>query len=151
MICTPTCSVCYKNYSENVIPVTLQPCGHGNCSECANRIIESDNPSCPLCRASVVKHVPNYDLIEITEKVKLDTSFWGRRLMETVSIPGQTIEISEKIKPFCKILYCRLALEDMLKKIDVVMTLDETKEMDGDRVLEISGSIVDGEDKKDRG
>jgi len=29
--------------------------------------------------------------------------------------------------------------------------LDETKEMDGDRVLEISGSIVDGKDKKDRG
>lgn len=28
--------------------------------------------------------------------------------------------------------------------------LDETKEMDGDRVLEISGSIIDGKDKKDR-
>ena len=28
--------------------------------------------------------------------------------------------------------------------------LDETKEMDGDRVVEISGSIIDGKDKKDK-
>lgn len=28
--------------------------------------------------------------------------------------------------------------------------LDETKEMDGDSVIEISGSMLDGKDKKDR-
>lgn len=129
MICTPTCSICYKNYSKQVVPTMMQPCGHGNCSDCINRIMEADNPTCPLCRTQITKVVPNYDLIEITENITLDTTFWGRRLMEIVAMPGQTIEVSEEIKPLCKMLCYRIALTDTFKKIKETMNMEQTEEV----------------------
>ncbi len=110
--------------------MTIQPCGHGNCEDCLRRISNSDAANCPLCRTPILKYVPNYDLIEITEKVNRDTSYWGRRLMETVNIPGETIQISDSIKPYCKLLCYRLAISNVLKAIDTTMTLEEYEEVD---------------------
>lgn len=112
MICTPTCPICLKNYSKECRPVVLQPCGHGGCTECIETLQSiHDESNCPICRENIISHRPNYDLREITDSVGMQESYWGRRLMETIQIPGQNICISEDIRKFCKILCYRIAVQ----------------------------------------
>lgn len=130
MICTPSCSICLKNYSKDCKPVILQPCGHGGCSTCIDTLQSREQDAkCPICRATIQASPPNYDLREITSNVERQHTYWGRRLMEIVDLPGNAIEISPSIEPFCKIICYRLSLDIMLKEIKDTMTSEQKIEI----------------------
>lgn len=118
-LCTPVCSVCLKNYNKDVRPVSLHPCGHGICKTCIGSLeLREEIVKCPQCRCIVEKHQPNYDLRTMTDEVESDPTYWGRRLMEVVQLPGSQIEISDEIRPFCKLICTRIIYGNTLKYID---------------------------------
>lgn len=118
-LCTPTCSICLKNYNKDVRPVSLQPCGHGICTTCiANLELRDELAKCPLCRKTIEGHTPNWDLRTMCDNVEADPTYWGRRLMEVVQLPGSQIEISDEIRPFCKLICTRIIYGNTLKYID---------------------------------
>ena len=58
-----------------------------------------------MCRVEIEHNTPNYDLIQITERVEYEDEYWGRRLLELIDIPGEEIQLSDKILPFSKLLF----------------------------------------------
>ena len=130
MLCTPSCSVCLKNYSKECKPVVLQPCSHGLCETCVNTLKNrNENPLCPVCRTSIVQSKPNYDLREITNDVDRQDTYWGKRLMEIVDLPGQEIEINIQMEPFCKIVCYRLSLDSLFDQITDNISNEQQKEL----------------------
>ena len=63
------CPVCFQNYSENVVPVVLNACGHTVCRRCLQQIINTTTlghiSRCPTCRAGIDNNgfVTNWALI----------------------------------------------------------------------------------------
>lgn len=118
-LCTPTCCVCLKNYNKDVKPVSLHPCGHGICLHCISNLeLRDEELKCPLCRKEITSHAPNYDMRTICDEIEADPTYWGRRLMEVVQLPGSQIEISDEIRPFCKLLCSRIVYSSIFKYID---------------------------------
>lgn len=130
-ICTPICPICYKSYNKGCEPRVYHPCGHGACGQCTTRIyIDNDNPQCPLCRVEIEHNTPNYDLIQITERVEYEDDYWGRRLLELIDIPGEEIQLSEKILPFSKLLCTRLVYAETLKYVTEIWSDRETEDIE---------------------
>lgn len=131
MICTPSCPICLKNYNQDCKPMTIQPCGHGGCEKCIDILFaRHTNPTCPICRTNIEKKIPNYDLRTITDCVEADPTYWGRRLIEIVRMPGEEINISDSIRPYCQLLCYRFAFEPILDEIKEEMTLQQQEEVD---------------------
>lgn len=127
-ICTPICPICYRNYNKGCQPRVYQPCGHGACAQCTTTLyVNDDQPKCPLCREEIEHNTPNYDLIQITENVEYEESYWGRRLLELIDLPGEEIQLSDKILPFSKLLCTRLVYADILKYVTEIWS-DREKE-----------------------
>ena len=130
-ICTPICPICLKNYSKECTPVSLQPCGHGICTICISNLeLRDECPNCPVCRTPIEGHAPNFDLKTMCDDVEIDPTYWGRRLVEVIHLPNQTIEISDEIRPFCKLLCYRIAYSDYLNDMsnDTISWSHEDKE-----------------------
>lgn len=128
---TPICCICYRNYNKDIEPRTYQPCGHGACAECTTRLyVEQDDPICPQCRVPIEHNTPNYDLKNITDGVDRDSSYWGRRLMELINIPGTKIEISDNFRPFCKLICVRLIYTDTLNHLTEIYSDEEKDQID---------------------
>jgi len=130
MLCTPSCSICFKNYYKDCNPVVIQPCGHGGCSVCIEKIRIREDAKCPICRGPIENASPNYELREITNSVDRQDTYWGRRIMEIVDLPGQNIEISSNIEPFCEILFYRLTLDTLFQELKDTITEEQQEEID---------------------
>ena len=103
-ICTPVCPICLKNYNKDVKPNILQPCGHGLCSTCIAKLEERDELiRCPTCRKIIETYTKNYDLRTICDDIETDPTFWGRKLMELVNLPGTEIFCIGKASSGCTI------------------------------------------------
>lgn len=137
-LCTPTCPICLKNFNNECVPVTLQPCGHGGCQVCIQKLIErSEVASCPVCRTLIVNTTPNYDLKTITDEVESDPSFWGRRLLEILHLPGQQVVISEKIRPYTKLICNRLVYNRAFRELGEVSTWGDDEKIIVNKIVKI--------------
>lgn len=125
IVVTPNCPICLKNYSSTCIPKIAYPCGHGMCGECIldyRQHNEEDNElKCPICREVIVQDFENYDLQYISNNVNTDVmSYWSRRLLEIVESKGSTVQIHEKMLPFCRTIFTRLVYRDDFKILGIV-------------------------------
>lgn len=117
-LCTPTCSICLKNYNKDVQPINLHPCGHGICTICLQTLqLRDELAKCPLCREIIEGSSPNWDLRTMCDNIESDPTYWGRRLLEVVNLPGTEIEISDQIRPFCKLICTRIIYSSTFKYI----------------------------------
>ena len=58
------CPICLEEFStEN--NVTIVGCNHNFCKDCIDKLLDSDNLSCPLCRGKINKYIYNNDIIHI--------------------------------------------------------------------------------------
>lgn len=137
VIITPSCPICLKNYSCTVIPKMFFPCGHGACSKCMIQYKEhkeDEELTCPLCRQEIKAEFENYELQEITNKVNTDElSYWSRRLVEAVELPGVSITINDQIKSMSKSLFTRLVYKDEIRMLEnaeeILWTIDEKQKV----------------------
>ena len=49
---TPTCNICYLDYSEkkNSLPYIFQGCGHTMCQTCITKTKQNNKPICAFCK-----------------------------------------------------------------------------------------------------
>ena len=147
---TPTCPICLRNYSCIIIPKILYPCGHGMCNKCIvdyrEHMEENENDvnelKCPQCREIIVQEFENYDLQHITNNVSLNTlSYWSKRLVQAIDTRGITINIDEKMVPFCKTLFTRIVYNEDLKTLEYIKS-DDWSECDRQRVKSLSKTFI---------
>ena len=147
---TPTCPICLKNYTFNVVPKILYPCGHGICNKCLIEFKEHeqdehgsiDEIKCPQCREVIVQDFENYDLQHITNNVEFNSMpYWSRRLLEAVDTRGAIVDIDEKLLPFCKTLFTRLVYNDDIKTLGKIKTENWT-ECDREKVYSITRAFT---------
>jgi hypothetical protein len=125
VLCTPKCPICFSNYSADVKPKVLYPCGHGMCVSCiaSFRSHEEDagneDIKCPVCRATVIQEFDNYDLLAITDRVEnQDLTYWCRRLLEHVELEGCEIEMHPRIEQFAKVICTRISYNTVLEDME---------------------------------
>lgn len=118
-VITPQCPICHRQYTQRVKPITMQPCGHGVCSSCSEKLeihATLDSPAmCPLCRETIEAVKPNWDLREITNNVNTDMKygFWEKQIRNMHVFRGKTIEFSKEIRNYAKSICIRLAYDDV--------------------------------------
>lgn len=147
---TPPCPICLKNYSHDVQPKILYPCGHGMCNKCLidyrKHAEEADGNvdalQCPQCREIIVQDFENYDLQHITNNVNYNTMpYWSRRLLEAVDSRGMVVDINEKLLPFCKTLFTRIVYSEDLRTLGHIKC-DNWTECDRQKVHSISNAFI---------
>lgn len=83
------CPVCLKEYSEEVQPHMLFPCGHGLCGVCLELVREHHSNKCPLCRVDIAADCPNYDFRALlqsnAEGASVSDVAWKSELLESIS------------------------------------------------------------------
>lgn len=126
VVVTPICPICQKNYSENVEPMTLQPCGHGICKKCLRALKQHADDQfdddgevvprkCPQCRGEIIDDTPNYDLRDITQNVRVNNrlGYWEKQILDLSCMSGRKIFFSDQLKPYSKIICVRLAYDEI--------------------------------------
>jgi hypothetical protein len=101
----------------------------------ASLFLHNEEPDCPMCREKIEGNSPNYDLKQMTDNVEFDSSYWGRRLMEIVHIPGEPIAISDKLRPFAKMLTMRMVYDDTFKELSEIRSDHEIRDIESLRSI----------------
>lgn len=118
-VVTPSCPICHCSYTYRVKPVIMQPCGHGVCGACSDKLEANaalDNPAlCPLCRHTIELIKPNWDLREITNNVNTDIKygFWEKQIRSMRILRGKDIGFSKEVRSYAKAICIRLAYDDV--------------------------------------
>ena len=122
-IVTPSCPICHRQYTHRVKPIIMQPCGHGVCATCSEKLeihATLDNPAlCPLCRHTIEAVKPNWDLREITNNVNTDMKygFWEKQIRNMHVFNGKNIDFSKEMRHYAKAICVRLTYDDVFVKM----------------------------------
>lgn len=125
VLCTPKCPICFHNYSADIKPKVLYPCGHGICQKCLESFRNHEETEgneeicCPICRETIVQEFNNYDLLSITDNVQnKNLSYWCKRLLEHVDLEGWEIQMHPKIEQFAKVICSRIAYSTLFDDME---------------------------------
>ena len=99
----PICPICQRQYSLQVVPLVLQPCGHSVCQQCFEECVNRNLSECSLCRRYVRHHTVNFSLKEMC---KDDKEGWKKELCDLLSpaMVGSSVDISDKLKQVAPLL-----------------------------------------------
>ena len=124
---TPRCPICQNHYCAKRVPYIMQPCSHGICKDCASAYFdERMETTCPICRATVLRHTVNYDLKEMCSG---SLEGWKESLMESLcKKPGVNVTLTDDILPAAPLIVHRmtenrdihLALVTLVRHVSVV-------------------------------
>lgn len=105
---TPRCPICHNHYCAKRVPYIMQPCSHGICKDCASTYFdERMETTCPLCRATVLRHTVNYDLKEMCSG---SLEGWKEALMESLcKKPGINVTLTDDILPAAPLIMHRVS------------------------------------------
>eukprot|EP00798_Chlamydomonas_sp_ICE-L_P009100 gene9100-biopygen8986 len=95
----PSCPYCLEDLGHCGGPTTL-PCGHNGCLECFTLIVNSRDPSCPLCRIPLDPNVPlkqNSQFKEVLEVLARLSSFVSELCLGTA--PSPLLTTSDELSP----------------------------------------------------
>eukprot|EP00798_Chlamydomonas_sp_ICE-L_P000032 gene32-biopygen7735 len=95
----PSCPYCLEDLGHCGGPTTL-PCGHNGCLECFTLIVNSRDPSCPLCRIPLDPNVPlkqNSQFKEVLEALARLASYVSELCLGTA--PSPLLTISNELSP----------------------------------------------------
>ena len=140
-VVTPTCPICHQHYTCRVKPVTIQPCGHGVCNTCVDKLEEHgslDNPSlCPLCRGPIESIKPNFDLREITNNINVDSKlgFWESQIKKMTNVQGKKISFSREMRFYSKAICIRLAYDDTFSSMKMPSSVWSSEDMNAIRAM----------------
>jgi hypothetical protein len=104
----------------------------GDCIEKYRNHADEENVTCPLCREPIVQDFYNYDLLQITERVKNDDNeYWCKRLIAVSSLSGEEISVHDEMKPFAKLICTRAVYSTEI----VNMGKEDVDTWDDDKIL----------------
>tara|TARA_B110000008_G_C16954762_1_gene557714 strand:+ start:567 stop:1199 length:633 start_codon:yes stop_codon:yes gene_type:complete len=118
----PQCPVCLRRYSNDIKPMTLQPCSHGICEICVNKlrdISEEDNEDeirCPKCREVVIEEKPNYDMISVMPSPS-SNHYWTQKLVDSCEESGISVVVHKNIEIMSKLLVSRIVNDDRIQSL----------------------------------
>ena len=100
MFSSPICSICYRVVSRDISHlITLSPCGHTICMECANQTIQI-RPACPTCQKSLSKFPPTitplWEIIKITGEKKINNALYYKVLFQDTTHEGSELNLLKR-------------------------------------------------------